>query len=149
MGTEFGEFSKPFLPSASAQYNQGDSWLYLTEGSQVAWLLSSYIFPIFLSTASTVRGVIRIFQSGGHTLSNKGYSQITRLSCRPPRRTPGPLPLDLPPPHSYGLDFAFVLMLVVRSLCYCKISPSMTSSIYFFLDNKLIVQGFFLIPLLL
>ena len=86
----------------------------------------------------------------------------TRLSCRPPRRvlpngtkkaykggnghpwTPPPLP-----PASYGLDHAFVLMLVVRSLCYCKISPSMTSSTYFFPDNKLIVQGFFLIPLLL
>lgn len=159
---EFEEFSTPFLPSASAQYTQGDSWHYLTESSPVAWLLSSYIFPNFLSTTSTVRGVTRIFQRGGHTLSNRGYpldchvdlhavfylmgqKRLTNEGNGHPW-TPPPPP---PPPASYGLDHAFVLMLVVRSLCYCKISPSMTSSTYFFLDNKLIVQGFFLIPLLL
>lgn len=48
-------------------------------------------FPHFFSTASTVRGVTRIFQSGGHTLSNRGYS----LDCHVDLHA---APLDPPPP---------------------------------------------------
>ena len=119
----------------SSIYSRG----YLTlpdEGFSGSMTIKQLYFPNFFIYCKHCQGCNQDFSKGrSHSVKQR---ILTRLSCRPPRSTPGP-----PPPPSYGLDYAFVLMLVVRSLCYFKISPSMTSSIYFFLDNKLMVQGFF------